>query len=207
MSEDQSRPTQPQAPATKPTTEAEIKSPAESELIEAEINEAKFAKETAKADQRLAEKASGKSRIGDPTYTSSLKIPQGIAEEKFKEATKLIKEKVKDISNDIFVQGSRAKGTATATSDIDFGIRVSAEKFDMLIKECFGKPNSGSAAERTMLHAIKTGKIHYGEIRINGNKLGNLFKEQIQNLLEISDIDLSIIKSGGPFDSGPFIYL
>lgn len=54
-----------------------------------------------------------------------------ISPETFSDASKLIKENIGDISNDIVVQGSRASGT----------------------------PNSGTAKERTMLHAIETGKI------------------------------------------------
>jgi len=136
---------------------------------------------------------------------SSLKIPQGITPKNFTAATILIKnnEIIKEIGGEIFVQGSRAKGTAKLTSDIDFGIRVNANKFDILIKECFGSPTPGTATERTMLHAIKTGKIQYGEIRLRGTRLGKIFKEQLLALLGI-DIDLSIIKSGSPFDNGPF---
>ncbi|EAC8500842.1 nucleotidyltransferase domain-containing protein [Listeria monocytogenes] len=45
------------------------------------------------------------------------------------------------------VQGSRAGGTAKATSDIDIGVRVSQQQFDDLIKKSFGTPNPGSTKE------------------------------------------------------------
>jgi hypothetical protein len=56
-----------------------------------------------------------------------------------------------------------------------------------------------------MLHARKTGKIQYGEIKIGGYRIGRLFKNELQRILGM-DIDLSIIKIDGPFDVGPFIY-
>jgi hypothetical protein len=140
---------------------------------------------------------------------SSLNVPQGIKASNFKKVVELIKnnEIIKKIDGELFVQGSRAKGTAKPNSDIDFGIRVSVEKFNALIKECFGSPTPGSAAERTMLHAIKTGKIQYGEIKLAGYKIGRIFKEQLIGLLGGIDIDLSVIKAGDIFDTGPFIYL
>lgn len=41
-----------------------------------------------------------------------IKIPQGISAEMFSDASKLIKESIGYISDDIVVQGSRASGTA-----------------------------------------------------------------------------------------------
>ena len=80
---------------------------------------------------------------------------------------KLLRDRVGDISGDIVVQGSRAKGTAKPTSDIDIALRVSGDKFDSLINQYFKTPNPGSAKERTMLHAIETGKIQAGEAKLN----------------------------------------
>ncbi|MCX7747309.1 MAG: S8 family serine peptidase [Clostridia bacterium] len=130
----------------------------------------------------------------------TLKIPQGLTREQFANTSKLIRQSVGNISDDIVVQGSRAGGTAKETSDIDYAIRVSSEKFDELIKQRFGTPNSGSAKEKTMLHAIETGKIQAGEAGLRG------LRKQLQEMLGI-DVDISIIKSGGAFDNGPMINL
>ncbi|GGF84049.1 nucleotidyltransferase domain-containing protein [Paenibacillus aceti] len=103
----------------------------------------------------------------------------------------MIREKVGYISDDIFVQGSREKGTAKPTSDIDISIRVLSEKFDELIQSSFSKvkpPNPGSAKEKTMLHAIETGKIQSGEAKLSK------FREQLQQELGM-DVDISIIKT------------
>jgi predicted nucleotidyltransferase len=127
-------------------------------------------------------------------------IPQGITSEQFRNVSKLIRQNVGNISDDIVVQGSRAGGTAKATSDIDFAIRVSTEQFDTIIKQKFGNPSVGSAKERTMLNAIKTGKIQSGEAGLRG------LRNQLQEILGM-EVDISIIKSGGPFDNGPIINL
>lgn len=94
--------------------------------------------------------------------TGKLTIPQGVTSEQFNNASSIIRQKVGSISDDIVVQGSRANGTARPDSDIDFAVRVSPEKFDELITQRFGTPNPGSAKERTMQHAIETGKIQSG---------------------------------------------
>ncbi|MGK5510489.1 nucleotidyltransferase domain-containing protein [Brevibacillus formosus] len=129
-----------------------------------------------------------------------LSIPQGLTKEQFEKVSSMIREKVGHLSDDIVVQGSRAKGTAKPTSDIDIAIRVSPEKFDQLIKGSFSKvkpPNPGSAKEKTMLHSIETGKIQSGEAKLSK------FREQLQQELGM-DVDISIIKIGGPFDNPPF---
>ena len=51
--------------------------------------------------------------------SSRYSLPQGISQEQFSNASKLLRDRVGDISGDIVVQGSRAKGTAKPTSDID----------------------------------------------------------------------------------------
>ena len=130
--------------------------------------------------------------------TGSGTLPQGISKVKFDEASKLLRDSVGDISNDIVVQGSRANGTAKATSDIDIAIRVSSSKFNELISKYFKSPNPGSAKERTMLHAIETGKIQAGEAKLSG------LRKQLQDIFGM-EVDISIIKQAGEFDNPPFI--
>jgi hypothetical protein len=93
---------------------------------------------------------------------------------------------------------SRASHTAKQTSDIDFAVKVPPDKFDSLIKDRFGTPNPGSAKERTMQHAIKTGKIQAGEAGLRRTR------KQLQKQLGMK-VDLSIIKNGGAFDKAPYI--
>ncbi|WPK12119.1 nucleotidyltransferase domain-containing protein [Lysinibacillus louembei] len=129
-----------------------------------------------------------------------LKIPQGLTQEQFQKISQMVKEEVGHISDDIVVQGSRAKGTAKPTSDLDIAVRVPAQKFDELVQNSFSKitpPNPGSAKEKTMLHAIETGKIQSGEAKLSK------FRKQLEKELGM-DVDISIIKMDGPFDNPPF---
>src|SRR5262249_38316984 len=84
------------------------------------------------------------------TLAAPLKVPQGLTEAQFNQAASVIRAKTGHIKGQVVVQGSRAAGTAKATSDIDFAIRVSRKQFDALIKARFGTPNPGSAKFRTM---------------------------------------------------------
>ncbi|WP_139070820.1 nucleotidyltransferase domain-containing protein, partial [Paenibacillus sp. KS1] len=144
---------------------------------------------------------SGKNKNSSGEGTGQgFKVPQGLIQAQFDKVSSMIREKVGHISDNIVVQGSRAKGTAKPTSDIDIAIRVPAEKFDELIQSSFSKvkpPNPGSAKEKTMLHAIETGEIQSGEAKLSK------FREQLQQELGM-DVDISIIKIGGTFDNPPF---
>ena len=61
--------------------------------------------------------------------------------------------------------------------------------------EAFGTPNKGSALERTMENAMKTGKIQAGEAGLSG------LRKNLEKLLGMK-VDVSIIKKGGAFDNG-----
>jgi predicted nucleotidyltransferase len=110
----------------------------------------------------------------------------------------MIRSKAGHLGEDVVVQGSRAGGTAKPTSDIDFGIRVSPDEFDELVKTRFGTPNPGSAKERTMQNAMENGIIQAGEAGLRG------LRKDLQQLLGI-DVDISIIRKGGLFDNPPTI--
>ena len=135
---------------------------------------------------------------GDLLESGRYSLPQGISQEQFSNASKRLRDRGGDISGDIVVQGSRAKGTAKPTSDIDIALRVSGDKFDSLINQYFKTPNPGSAKERTMLHAIETGKIQAGEAKLSG------LRKELQEIFGM-EVDISIIKQGGAFDNPPFI--
>ncbi|MBA4124427.1 MAG: nucleotidyltransferase domain-containing protein [Acidobacteria bacterium] len=142
--------------------------------------------------------------IGGLPKTAALEMPQGLIEARFAKFSQTIREsKASQYGTDIRIHGSRAVGDAKATSDIDVAIRVSPEKFNQIIKEVFKdvKPGSGSAAEKTMLHAIETGKIHRRQLGLR--TLG----KDIQKEFGFPDVDISVIRKGGAFDQGPWIPL
>jgi hypothetical protein len=148
---------------------------------------------------RAKPKIDGQGREGKPASDGAPRtLPQGLTEAQFEAASKIVRAGAGHLGDDIVVQGSRAAGTARPDSDIDFAVRVSPERFNELIQERFGSPNAGSAKERTMQRAIETGKIQAGEAGVSG----------VRRALEAElgmDVDLSVIRQGGPFDTPPFI--
>lgn len=105
------------------------------------------------------------------------------------------------MGDDIRIQGSRASGKAidSPDTDLDIAIRVDEKRVDELIKQRFGNPNPGSAKEKTMLRSISDGRIQRGEIgeRAFGKSLANEFK--------INEVQISVVKIGGKFDTGPWV--
>ncbi|WP_345683373.1 LamG-like jellyroll fold domain-containing protein [Novipirellula caenicola] len=130
-----------------------------------------------------------------------LRIPQGLSPRQFDRISAQIRSKADDLGlgSDVFVQGSRASGTARATSDIDIAIRVSPERFDSFINNPqlsrLSNPRAGSKLADTRSHALQTGKIQSGEARLSR------LRTALENGLGI-DVDLSVIRRGGQFDNG-----
>jgi len=129
-------------------------------------------------------------------------IPQGLNEAQFNTLSKAVTQKANSMGfgDDIVVQGSRVTGTAKPNSDIDLAIRLSQEQFDDFLKQSFKTPNPGSAKEKTMLHAIQTGKIQAGEAGLSS------FRRQLERELGM-EVDLSVILKQGTFDNGPVLPL
>ena len=124
--------------------------------------------------------------------------PQGLTRAQFEEAGSLIRSGAGQFGGELLVHGSRAAGTAKPTSDIDFAIRVSPERFEEILQQSFGSATRGSARFRTGEHAIETGKIQAGEAGLRGLRRG------LERLLGI-EVDISVIRAGGPFDRGPYV--
>jgi hypothetical protein len=135
-----------------------------------------------------------------PATEASLEVPQGLTPEQFASVSQMVRSGTSQYGNDVRVHGSRAAGTAQPGSDLDIAVRVPKETFDQTIEDRFGTPNPGSAKERTMQNAIKTGKIQAGEAGLRG------LRQAIAKELGM-DVDLSIVKIGGEFDEGPWIPL
>ena len=127
-------------------------------------------------------------------------MPQGLNQTQFEDLSRLARSKASDLGlgDDLFVQGSRAKGTARVDSDIDLAIRVSPEKFNEFLntQSKLANPNPGSNLMDTRLHAIDTGKIQRGEARLRATA------KQIEKAAGVK-VDFSVIKAGGKFDNVP----
>lgn len=103
------------------------------------------------------------------------------------------------LGDDIFVMGSRSRGTAALDADIDFGVRVSPERFDELIGQRFGNPSLGSQKFETRAFAIRDGRILTGRAGLGP------VRTTIARTLNMpeSKVQISIIRAGGAFDNGP----
>jgi hypothetical protein len=129
-----------------------------------------------------------------------LSVPQGLTQEQFANLSVIVRAAVIHLGQDVRVQGSRAGGSARADSDLDLAIRVSPERFEEILSERFGAPNPGSAKEKTMQHARATGKIQAGEAGLR------LLRRTLEADLGM-EVDISVIREGGPFDQGPYLPL
>jgi RHS repeat-associated protein len=129
------------------------------------------------------------------------RLPQGVEVQQFSHISSLLNKAVgeKGYEGDILIQGSRAAHTAKATSDLDVAIRVSEAEFNRIIQLRFANAKPGTAAYRTMDHAMTTGKIQRGEIGLSGTG------KEVGKILGIRNVDISVIKSGGQFDNGVYI--
>ena len=141
--------------------------------------------------------------------------PQGMTEEQFQQVSDRLRKRLKqeagrtgDLGDDIFVHGSRGRGTAEVDADLDIGIRVSAERFDQLIRDRLARVREGSDKWETLQEAIRQGRLHAGEAGISG------IRQEIQRLLNVEmnlgfakGVQITVIREAGPFDQGPFLPL
>jgi len=179
----------------KPGTELVTKGQVDDAKMAMEADQIAFALAALAVGTALALKLVGAIK-GPPKLTE----PQGLSKAQFAKLSSKVRQGAGHLGDDIRIHGSRAAGTAKPTSDVDIAIRVPKEKFDVLVKERFGTPNPGSAKERTMLNAIETGKIQAGEAGLRG------LRQSVAGEIGM-EVDISVVRIGGPFDQGPWIPL
>jgi hypothetical protein len=138
--------------------------------------------------------------VKGPLFRATNNLPEGITRTQWNEAARVVRAEASHLGDDVVVQGSRAGWSARPTSDIDFGIRVDPDRFDELVRQRFGSPNPGSSKERTMLQSFARGRLHTRESGLRG------VRGQLSTIFE-QDIDISIIRRGGPFDNEPWLPL
>ena len=107
-----------------------------------------------------------------------------MTEEQFKQVSDRLRGRLKqeagrtgELGDDIFVHGSRGRGTAGADADLDIGIRVSAERFDQLIQDRLAQVKQGGDKWETLQEAVRQGRLHAGEAGISG------IRKEIQRLI------------------------
>ncbi len=88
--------------------------------------------------------------------------PQGMKEEQFQQVSDRLRQRLKqeagrtgDLGDDIFVHGSRARGTAAPDADLDIGIRVSAEQFKQMVQGRLESVKEGGDKWKTLQRALE----------------------------------------------------
>ncbi len=133
------------------------------------------------------------------------KVPQGFTQAEYEKFAKDVTEFVKNNNlpeGKIMVHGSRAKGTATATSDIDIILRVDQQTFDKFVKQRLSTIPEGTRLYKTILKAAQKQKLSIFDI---SKDFGKNLHNDLKPLSPIKEIDFSIIVEDSPFDVGPFI--
>lgn len=126
--------------------------------------------------------------------------PQGLTDEQFTLLSRAVRVATSHLGNDVRVHGSRAAYRARPDSDLDIAIRVSPDEFAAIMREAFGTPKPGSAKERTRRHAMETGKIQAGELKLRS------LRQSLGTELGLP-VDISVVCIGRSFDRGPWIPL
>jgi predicted nucleotidyltransferase len=138
-----------------------------------------------------------------------------MTEEQFQQISIRLRERLRqettrtgDLGNDLFVHGSRGRGTAAADADLDIGIRVSSERFEQLVQARLATVKEGGDKWKTLRRALERGRLHQGEAGISGisKEIQRLINEEM-GLGFARGVQITVIREAGPFDQGPFIPL
>jgi hypothetical protein len=123
-----------------------------------------------------------------------------LTEEQFARLSIRVRQAAGYLGRDIRVQGSRAAWNARPDSDLDIAIRVTESEFVSSLHVAFGAPNPDSAKARTRQHALETGKIQSGELRLRA------LRQSLTTEFGMW-VDISVVCIGRAFDRGPWIPL
>jgi hypothetical protein len=126
-------------------------------------------------------------------------LPDGIDRAPLRAAAALIRTRAGHYGDDVIVQGSRAGWSARAASDIDIGLRVSADRFEQILRDRFGDPVTADWAgqldrcrEKGIVHARRAGMRALGA--------------ELESILGCK-VDISVIRHGSRFDQEPWLPL
>ncbi len=143
----------------------------------------------------------------DPNY----KPPYGIRPAAWRKASKNLKESIQldsELSHvddvEFRIQGSRATGKQKPDSDIDIMLRVSEERFNVLIEEAYPKQQlSDPKVARARAKALEKGKIparKIGLLSVRDQMIKDLGYE-IPPIGSKKPVQLSVVLEGGTFDN------
>lgn len=135
------------------------------------------------------------------------KIAQGFTERQFQRFGRKARQLCREAGlpkGDLVVQGSRAKGLAKNTSDIDIALRVDDKTFFDLAERSLARTHPGTRLRDTMLRRINVnGQLSSFDLGTDFTRLRRLMLDPESPF----KVQFSIIRKGGKFDNGPFIPL
>ncbi|GAA4602551.1 putative nucleotidyltransferase [Actinoplanes octamycinicus] len=132
-------------------------------------------------------------------------VPQGLTDRQFNKLARGARQLRRQAGlpdGDLVVQGSRARGTARAGSDLDVALRVDEQTFFDLSEQMLSRARLGTKLRERMLRRIrKNGQL-------SSFDLGHDFQNLRHTLLDPEspyDVQFSVLQIGGKLDTGPFI--
>ena len=134
------------------------------------------------------------------------RIPQGFTERQFRRfarGARRLHRQARLPSGELVVQGSRARGAARASSDIDVALRIDENTFFELAQQALARARPGTRLRETMLRRVRRGQLSSFDL---GQEFQALRREFLDSTSHVP-VQFSVIKRGGSFDTGPFIPL
>jgi len=134
-------------------------------------------------------------------------IPQGFTERQFRRfarGARRLRRQANLPDGELVIHGSRVRGTARATSDIDVALRVDDSTFFNLAEQALSRARIGTRLRATMLRRIRRNG------QLSSFDLGTEFQRLRRDLLDLESpvpVQFSVLRRGGRLDTGPFLPL
>lgn len=134
-------------------------------------------------------------------------IPQGFTQRQisdFAQGARRLRRRAGLPDGDLVIHGSRVRGAARATSDIDVALRVSDREFFDLAERSLARAHPGTRLRESMLRRINRNG------QLSSFDLGPEFQRLRRELLDSQSpvrVQFSVLRRGGRLDTGPFTAL
>ncbi|MEV6304807.1 nucleotidyltransferase domain-containing protein [Actinoplanes sp. NPDC051861] len=143
-------------------------------------------------------------RPAPPNSSPETRIPMGFTERQFARFARGARQLQRHAGlpdGHLVVQGSRVRGTARPSSDIDVALRVDDRTFFELSEKALARARPGTRLRESMLRRIN------GNGQLSSFDLGPEFQRLRHDLLDPESphpVQFSVIRVGGKLDTGPF---
>ncbi len=132
-------------------------------------------------------------------------IPQGFNSRnfaQFKFNVESLIEEAKLPKGTLEIQGSRVKGNAATTSDIDVILRVDKEAFEKFAAQRIDSVHAGTKLQKALIKAAEKEKLSKFDI---SKEFARKIYEKVVPGSPVKNIDFSIVVEGSKYDTGPFL--